>query len=83
MSKANYINKRLVTDYIAIQNWLQTRKIDYRNEWYLRCHEMDFHEMAEHQGYVRAIQDTIDELCNVMNGWPDLKAHRNCKKVDV
>lgn len=71
----------MVTDYLAIQNWLQSRKLNYRNEWDLRCHEMDSHEMSEHQGYVRAIQDTIDKLCELMNDWPDLEAHRSSKDV--
>ena len=79
MGKANYINGRLVTDFVRLQNWLQSRKLDSRNEWDMRSHEMDSHEMAEHQGYMRALQSTIDELCRLMNDWPDLDAHRPFK----
>jgi len=83
MSKANYINRRLIVDFVRLQNWLQSRKLDSRNEWDERSHEMDSQEMAEHQGYARAIQSTIDELCRLMNDWPDLEAHRAYRNVAI
>ena len=46
MSKANYINGRLVTDFVRLQNWLQSRKLDSRNEWDLRCHEQGDRHVA-------------------------------------
>ena len=76
MSKANYINKRLVKDWISLQNWLRERRLDGRDEWDNRCHEMDSHEMAEHQGYYRAINDTIDVLTVLMSKCPELDAQR-------
>ncbi len=75
--KANYINKRLVDDWISVQNWLQSRKLESRTEWDERCHEMDSHEMAEHQGYARAIESTIRYMSALMMDWPDLEAHRS------
>ena len=81
MSKANYINKRLVEDWISLQNWLGSRRLEGREEWDSRCHEMDSHEMAEHQGYYRAINDVITKVVALMNEWPDLDAHRAYRNV--
>lgn len=77
MSKANTINKRLVNDWIRLQNWVMSQKLDYRTEWDNRCLEMDSHEMAEHAGYSNALHAIHDEMCSLMNDWPDLNAHRN------
>jgi hypothetical protein len=77
LSKANAINKRLVNDWIRLQNWVMSRKLDYRTEWDNRSHEMDSHEMAEHSGYSQALSSIHDEMCKLMNTWPDLNAHRN------
>jgi hypothetical protein len=77
--KSEYINKRLVEDWTSMMNWLQSRHLDYRTEWDNRCHEMDSHEMAEHQGYSNAINDMKDRMCQLMNEWPDLDTHRKYK----
>jgi len=77
MSKAKYIHKRVVDDYITLQNWLMSRKLESRDEWDLRCHEMDSHEMAEHHGYARAIESTIEFMGSLMKSWPDLNTHRD------
>lgn len=74
--KAEYINKRLVKDWTSLMNWLQSRHLDYRTEWDERSHEMDSHEMSEHQAYNRAINDVENMMCRLMNEWPDLDAHR-------
>jgi hypothetical protein len=74
------INRRLVNDWIRLQNWVATKKLDYRTEWELRCHEMDSHEMAEKQGYSQALSEIHDEMCRLMNDCPDLNAHRNYRK---
>jgi hypothetical protein len=66
--------------WIRLQNWVATKKLDYRTEWELRCHEMDSHEMAEKQGYSQALSEIHDEMCRLMNDWPDLNAHRNYRK---
>ena len=74
--KANYINKVLVEDWISLQYWLCSRRLDGQKEFNERRHEMDSHELAEHNGYYRAIRETIDVLAKLMNEWPDLDAHR-------
>jgi hypothetical protein len=77
--KANYINKRLVDDWVSLQNWLGSRRLDGETEFNERRHEMDSHELAEHSGYYRAIRDVINILSIKMNEWPDLDAHRPYK----
>lgn len=79
--KANYINKVLVEDWISLQNWLGSRRLDGQEEFNERSHEMDSHELAEHNGYYRAINDTITKLTVLMNEWPDLDAHRPYRNV--
>lgn len=79
--KANYINKVLVEDWISLQNWLGSRRLDGQEEFNERRHEMDSHELAEHNGYYRAINDTITKLTGLMNEWPDLGAHRPYRNV--
>lgn len=76
MSKANYINKRLVEDWISLQNWLGSRRLEGRDEWDNRSHEMDSHDIAEHSGYYRAIDDVVKKVLALMKEWPDLDAHR-------
>lgn len=79
--KANYINKVLVEDWISLQNWLGSRRLEGQEEFNERRHEMDSHELAEHNGYYRAINNTIDKLTSLMNEWPDLDAHRPYRQV--
>lgn len=80
MSKANAINKRLVNDYIRLQNWLKERQQDAGLQ-------LDYNdsadEMAEKSGYKQAITETIEYMCKLMNDWPDLEAHRKYKKVNA
>lgn len=78
MSKANAINKRLVNDYIRLQNWLLSRQqdaglaLDYNDS---------ADDMAEKSGYKQAIAETIAFMGDLMSKWPDLNAHRNSKYV--
>ena len=74
MSKANAINKRLVNDYLSLQNWLLSRQqaavlfIDYN------CSS---HNMAEISGYHNAITETIAFVSSLKSQWPTIKVHKN------
>ena len=76
MSKASSINKRLVNDYIRLQNWLLSRQqdaglaLDYNDS---------ADEMAEKSGYKQAISETITFMGDLMSQWPDLEGHRRYK----
>lgn len=80
--KSKFINKRLVEDWIALQNWLGSRRLDGEQEFNERRHEMDSHELAEHNGYYRAIRETIDRVVSLMNEWPNLDAHRPYQNIE-
>ncbi len=80
--KANFINKRLVEDWISVQNWVGSRRSEGKEEFEQRRHEMDSHELAEHNGYYRAINDMVRVMAALMNEWPDLDAHRAYRNVE-
>jgi len=79
MSKASSINKRLVNDYIRLQNWLLSRQqdaglaLDYNDS---------ADDMAEKSGYKQAISETIAYMGELMSKWPDLNAHRKYRNVE-
>lgn len=74
--KANYINKVLCRDWVTLQGKTKARHDAYKEEFDHNRHEMDSHDLAEYSGYMRAMRETMDLMCRLMNEWPDFDAHR-------
>lgn len=74
--KANFINKILVRDWTTLQAKTKARYDAYKEEFDHNKYVMDSHELAECNGYMLAMTQTMDFMCQLMASWPDLDAHR-------
>lgn len=80
--KANYINKVLCNDWVTLQAKTKGNYEAYKQEFDNRKHEMDSHDIAEYNGYMMAMRETMDLMCRLMNEWPDFDAHRAYRNVE-